>query len=158
MGASGSSVGPRGGRQTKDCSQTYPSVSISAWKAFFRWTWNCIFTTWELGFLNISKYLARNGIQMDPLVTERSWQSGKKHVLYMLGLLSTIIRGRERSDQESAYDGKIALAHEHNWVPVTSTSAREVDHTSARRLSHPARAVYFLDFLVCLPPLVGPLK
>jgi len=32
----------------------------------------------------------------------------------MLGLLSTIIRERERSDQEKAYDGKIALAHEHN--------------------------------------------
>ena len=32
----------------------------------------------------------------------------------MLGLLSTIIRGVERADQESVYPGKIALAHEHN--------------------------------------------
>jgi len=28
----------------------------------------------------------------------------------MLGLLSTIIRRRERTDQESAYDGKIVQA------------------------------------------------
>ena len=32
----------------------------------------------------------------------------------MLGLLSTIITGRERSDQESVTHEKIALAHEHN--------------------------------------------
>jgi len=65
---------------------------------------------WKLGFLNISGYLARYGIQMDPSVTERRQQSGKKPVLCMLGQLSTIIRGRERADQESAYDGKIAQA------------------------------------------------
>jgi len=55
------------------------------------------FTTWKLGFLNISKYLARYRFQMDPSVAERSWQSGKKPVL---GLLSMIIRGRERPYQE----------------------------------------------------------
>jgi len=69
----------------------------------------------------------------------------------MLGLLSTIIRERERSDQEKAYDGKIALAHEHNWAPITSTSAPEVARTSARRLGHPVRASFFLDFFG-LPP------
>ena len=47
---------------------------------------------------------------MDPSITERSRQSGNKPVLCRLGLLSTIIRGRERSDQESANDGKIAQA------------------------------------------------
>jgi len=83
-----------------------------------------------LGFLNISEYLAKYGIQMDLLITERSLQSGKKPVLCKLderslqsgkkpvlcklGLLSTNIRGREQSDQESATNEKIALAHEHN--------------------------------------------
>ena len=32
----------------------------------------------------------------------------------MLGLLSTIVMGVERADQESIYHGKIALAHVHN--------------------------------------------
>ena len=35
-------------------------------------------------------------------------------VLCMFGLLSTIIRERERADQESVTHEKIALAHEHN--------------------------------------------
>jgi len=69
---------------------------------------DCYFT--DLGLLNISKYLARYCIQMDPSVTERRQLSGKKSVLCMLGLLSTIIRERERADPESAYDGKIAQA------------------------------------------------
>jgi len=60
--------------------------------------------------MNISEYLARYGIQMDPSVTERRKQSGKKLVLCMWGQLSTIIRRRERADQESAYDAKIAQA------------------------------------------------
>jgi len=67
-----------------------------------------------LGFLNISEYLAKYGIQMDLSVTERSLQSGKNPVLCKLGLLSTNIREREQFDQEIASDGKIALAHEHN--------------------------------------------
>ena len=46
-----------------------PSVSNSAWKAFFRWTWTSIFATWKLGFLNIFEYLTRNCIQMDPSVS-----------------------------------------------------------------------------------------
>jgi len=33
----------------------------------------------------------------------------------------------------------------HNGALTTSTSARGVVHTSARRLGHPARAGYFLD-------------
>jgi len=49
------------------------------------------FTTRKLGFLNISEYLARYSIQMDPLVTERREQSGKKPELCMWGQLSTII-------------------------------------------------------------------
>jgi len=61
----------------------------------------------------------------------------------MLRLLSTIIRGRE---QESESHEKIALAHEHNWAQITSTSAHEVARTSARRFGHLARAVFFLDF------------
>jgi len=34
--------------------------------------------------------------------------------LCILGLLSTVIRGRERSDQASVIHEKIALAHEQN--------------------------------------------
>jgi len=66
----------------------------------------------------------------------------------MWGLLSTIIRGRERADQESAYDGKNTQAIYHGCAPITSTSeaAHEVARTSTRRLSHLARAVFFLDF------------
>jgi len=47
---------------------------------------------------------------MDPSVVERNGQSGKKPLLCMLGLLSTIISARERADQESATHGRIALA------------------------------------------------
>ena len=69
----------------------------------------------------------------------------------MLGLLSMIIRKRERADQKSANRGKISLAHEHNWALITSTSARGVARTSARRLGHPAWAGFFffkkMDFL-----------
>ena len=75
-------------------------------------------------------------------------------MLCKFGLASTIIRGTERSNQESANDGKIALLHEHNWALITSTSAREVARTRARRLGHPAWAGFFPDFLVSLPPLV----
>jgi hypothetical protein len=80
-------------------------------KVFFRWTWTSIVPehlTWKLGFLNISEYLARYSIQMDPSVAERKWQSGNKPVLCMFGLLSTIIRGLERAVQESATHEKIA--------------------------------------------------
>ena len=41
------------------------------WRDIFRWTWTSIWSpTWKLGFLIISKYLARYCIQLDPLVTE----------------------------------------------------------------------------------------
>jgi len=63
-----------------------------------------------LGFLNIFEYLATYGVEMDPSFAERRQQSEKKPVLCMLGLLSTIIRGREQEYQKSAYDGKIAQA------------------------------------------------
>jgi len=98
------------------------------------------FTKLKRGFLNISEYLARYDIQMDPLVTERSCQSGMKSALCMFGLLSTSIRERERSDQDSVNHGKIVLTNEHNSAPITSTSARGVARTIARRLSHLARA------------------
>jgi len=95
-----------------------------------------------LVFLNISEYLARYSIQMAPSITVRSWQSWKKPVLCMFGLLSTIIRGREWTDQESANHGKIVLTNENNWASII----RGVARTSARRLGHPARAGPFLDF------------
>jgi len=57
-----------------------------------------------------------------------------------LGLLSTIIKEREQSGQESAAHKKIALANEHTWAPMMSTSALGVARTSARCLGHPARA------------------
>jgi len=92
-------------------------------------------------YINESEIIQNRGFRST--LNERRWQSGKKPVLCMLGLLSTIIRGREPSDQESVTHEKIALAHEHNWAPITSTSAREVAHTSASRLGHPARGVFF---------------
>ena len=103
-------------------------------------------------FLKYLRILARHGIQMDPLVNERRWQSGKKPVLCMLGLLPTIVSGREWFDQESVNHEKIALAHKHNWAPITSTSTREVARTSARRLGHPAG--FFLDFFSLPPTLI----
>jgi len=69
----------------------------------------------------------------------------------MLGLLSTIIKGEEQSDQESVSHAKIDLVHEHNWAPMTSTCVRGVARASARRLGHPARASVFLVFF-SLPP------
>jgi len=91
---------------------------------------------------------------MDASVTKRRWQPGKKPELCKLRLLSTIIRGREQSDQESVNNGKIALAHQHNWAPITSTSVRGVARTSVSCLGHPARAGFcFGGVLVCFPPL-----
>ena len=85
-----------------------PSVSNSAWESIFQMNVDFHFTARNLGFLNIFEYLAKYGIEMEPLVTERSLQSWKKHVLCMRGLLPTIMRGGEQADQESVYDGKIA--------------------------------------------------
>ena len=128
-----------------------PLVSNSAWEIIFQIKVVLHFTTWILGFFNISKYLARYGIQMHPLVTKRRQQSGKKPVLCMWGQLSTIIRGRERVDQYNSYDGKIAQVIWHCWTLITSTSVREVSRTSARRVGHSARAGFFL-VLFSLPP------
>jgi len=61
-------------------------------------------------------------------------------ILYMLGLLFTIIKGREQCYQESATHGKIALASEHKRVLIMSNCIQEVARTSARCLGHPARA------------------
>jgi len=58
----------------------------------------------------------------------------------MLGLLSTIIGGRERSDLKNASRGKIALANEHNSALIMSTSASGVARISAKCLGHLARA------------------
>ena len=66
-------------------------VSNSARESIFQMNVGLDFTTFKLGFLNISKYLARYGIQMHPSVTERRQQSGKKRVLCMWGQLITII-------------------------------------------------------------------
>jgi len=87
---------------------------------FWRLTWPdsaCIFqinfpvSYLKIGFVHISKYLVRYGIQS---FDERNIQSGKKPVLCMLGLLFTIIKERERSDQENANHVKIALVNKHN--------------------------------------------
>ena len=63
--------------------------------------------------LNICEYLAKSGIQIDPSISERSIQSGKKHLLCRLRLLFMIIREREQSDPENANHGKDLLANEH---------------------------------------------
>jgi len=47
---------------------------------------------------------------MDPSVTERRQKSGKKPQVCTWEQLSTIVRGGERTDQESASDEKIAQA------------------------------------------------
>jgi len=62
------------------------------------------------------------------------------------GSYPRFIRGRERADQKSATRGQIVQAISHHRTLITSTSAREVARTSARRLGHPARA----GFLYCL--------
>ena len=93
--------------------------------------------------VNISEYLVRYGIQMDQTVIERNRQSGKKPVLCMLGmlgLLSTIIRGRERSDPKNASHGKIPLVNEHNLALTMSTSVSGVARISARCFGNLARA------------------
>jgi len=66
------------------------------------------FTTWKLGFLKISKYLARYGIQMDRLLKEGN-NLEKRQCCAKLGLLCTIIKGRDQSDQESADEQGIIL-------------------------------------------------
>jgi len=65
-----------------------------------------------LEYLRISGEIRSLRVEMDPSVTERRQLrlSGKKPVLCMCGLLSTIIRGREQEDPKSAFDGKIAQA------------------------------------------------
>jgi len=139
------------GGERKIVAKRDPSVCNSAWESIFQMNVDYHCPTWKLGYLNISEYLARYDIQMDASFSERSWQSGKKPILCMLGLLSTIIRGRERADQKSATHGKIALAHEHNWALITSICACGVARTSARRLGQPAPASFFKMFLVRLP-------
>ena len=100
------------------------------------------FTTWKLGFLNISEYLARYRFK-----EKATNQTNLDRTLYytLLGLLSTIIRGREQSDQESTTHGKIAQAIKHRWTLITSTSAREVVRTSARCLSHWSRSGFYFE-------------
>jgi len=58
-------TGGRVEKQTKDSKD-------SAWESVFQMNVDCHFTTWKLGFWNISEYLGRYGIEMDPSVTERS--------------------------------------------------------------------------------------
>jgi len=66
---------------------------------------------------------------MDPSVSERKYKTGKKQ-LSELGLVSTIIRGRERSDQESVtHDLRVAFpAHSKSeWdtfiIPLAEVTA-----------------------------------
>jgi len=66
----------------KIVAKRHPSVSNSAWESIFQMNVDCYFTTWKLGFCNISKYLARYGIQMDPSITIRRKQSEKKPDLF----------------------------------------------------------------------------
>ena len=66
----------------KIVAKRHPSVSNSAWESIFQMNVDCYFTTWKLGFCNISKYLARYGIQMDPSITIRRKQSEKKPNLF----------------------------------------------------------------------------
>ena len=86
-----------------------PLVSNSPWKSIFQMNVHCHLNACELVFL-IFEYLARYGIRMDPLVTERRQQSAKKPAMRTWGLLFTIIRGRERADEKSDFDGKITKA------------------------------------------------
>jgi len=73
----------------------------------------------------------------------------------MLGLLFTIIKERERSDQENANHVKIALVNKHNWATITSTSSCGVTRTSARLFSNSTRAGVFFTRKGLLPTLRG---
>ena len=53
-------------------------------------------------------------------------------------ILSTIIRRKEQSYQESATHGKITLAISHRCTLITSTSERGVARTSTRCMGHQA--------------------
>jgi len=140
-------------KQTKICrilvSQVIARFPISPKKAFMKL--DLYFTTWKLGSLNISEYLARYSIQMKQSVTERSWQSGKKPVtvLCMLGLLSTIIREREQSDQEwhswKDCPGNLILLNTDNVDFCTRSHPYQRE---ASRPSGPGRA-FFLKEKVC---------
>jgi len=59
------------GSEPKIVAKRDTSVSNSAWESIFQMNVDFNFTTWKLGFLNISEYLAKYGIQMDSPVTER---------------------------------------------------------------------------------------
>ena len=59
------------GGEPKIVAKRDPSVSNFAWESIFQMNVDFYFTTLKLGFLNISEYLSRYGIQMDPSVTER---------------------------------------------------------------------------------------
>jgi len=60
-------------------------------------------------------------------------------------LLSTIIRERQQSDQESVVHAKIALAISHRCTLTTSTSACRVARTSTRRMGNQAPAFFFFN-------------
>ena len=61
----------RGGRRIKDCSQTWSFGFQFRLGKHFSDERGLPFTAWRLCFLNVSEYLSRYGIQMDPSVTER---------------------------------------------------------------------------------------
>jgi len=123
-----------------------PSVSNSAWKAFFRWTWTAIllpenWVSWispNMWQDTVSHRLMNEGDNLERSLYCACWgcyprlSGGGSHLMCVT-------------------HEKIALAHEHNWASITSTSAHEVARTSARRLGHPARGGFFLDFC-SLPP------
>jgi len=79
-----------------------PSVSNSAWESVFRWTWTSILLP-ENWVSWISPNIWRDTVsKWTCQLLKEGKQSWKNPVLCMLGLSSTIIRVRERSDQESS--------------------------------------------------------
>jgi len=96
--------------------------------------------TWSLGFrfrlgklFSSERRYGTNG----PIGYQIPERSQQKEVSSLLGLLSTIIRGGEQSDQESATCRKIILPNEHQWAPITST--RQLLHAES---PVPARGVW----------------
>jgi len=83
-------------------------VSDSAWESISQVNADFHFTTCKLGLANIDTQ--NPNVPVGHSIPERSQQSGKKLVSFMLGLLSTIISWREKSYQESATHEKTAQA------------------------------------------------
>jgi len=148
-------VGARGGRLTKDCSRTWSFGFQFRLGKHFSDERGLLFYYLKIGFLEFLRISSEIRYPNGPIGYWKKVTIWKEACIVHVGAVIHDYQGEGASRSKSATHGKIALAHKHNWASITSTSAREVARTSARRLGHPARAGVFLKKIVCLPPLVG---